>query len=146
MVLWQSVFTAWMFLWWIVPTKDCVSELSVINSVHSLLMLAIDQFLLWSTHLVEVILCYALPADLPMAGQVASPCCLPLLPQVVVCVSALDIKSFCHKLLFHCMCLLFWFILHRFSAAELQFLQLCLSLSLAFARISSVPMSMFFYV
>ena len=105
MVLYQPVFTALMSFWFIVPTKYSVSELSVINCVHSLFVCAIGHFLLCPTHLLEVILCVTLPADFThcWTGSITM---LPTTSTTCndVCVAALDFESSCLQFFFFTAC------------------------------------------
>ena len=105
MVLYQQpVFTALMSFWFIVPTKYSVSELSESSTVFTLCLqcerlvtffFVLHIFSKWffALHFWQTS---------PIAGQGASPCCLPHLPHV--CLAAWDFESLCLQFFFFTAC------------------------------------------
>ena len=103
MVLYQPVFIALMSFWFIVPTKYSVSELSESSTVFTLCLCERLVTFFFVLHIFSKwFFALHFRQTLPIAGQGASPCCLPHLPHV--CVAALDFESLCLQFFFFTAC------------------------------------------
>ena len=142
MVLYQLVFTALMSFWYIVPTKCSVSELSKSSAVFTLCLCERLVAFFFDLHIFSKwFFALHFRQILPIAGQGASPCCLPHLPHV--CIAALDFESLCLQFLFFTACT-------PYSGLSVISLSCwtesssILATSMALSRVKSEPMSVSF--